>query len=312
MAEQAEQMLEDRYDFNGHTVAVRSDSDGALRHLRWVYGRFLVSDAAGEADASCVLTVLDRISNSGELRLSGGSRNYTLYCKDLQSFDYDRYDSRGNVPDPLAFVQWYVIENISLLARGCQLIHAASLAWGDDGVIFPAASGRGKTTLALGLVKRGFRFLSDELAWLDSRSVSVEPFPRRVHVSDHSLQLLSLPPGPEARAFSREGGTQEWALDPTDVAPDVEIGPARLRHVVFLNGFGEAPRLRPLSSTAGLMRLFKFSVQPPSDPAATIFDFAPLLERARCFELVVGDLNATANLVQTLVCGREQQGAASG
>jgi hypothetical protein len=305
-------MLEDRYDFNGHTVAVRSDSDKALRHLRWVYGRFLVTTAATEAEASCVLTVLDRISNTGELRLAGGFRDYTLYCKDFQSFDYDRYESRGNVPDPLAFVQWYVIENISLLARDCQLIHAASLAWGDDGVIFPAASGRGKTTLALGLVKRGFRFLSDELAWLNSGSVWVEPFPRRVNVSDHSLQLLGLPPEPEGRAFSREGGTREWALDATDVAPDVEIGPARLCYVVFLNGFGEAPRLRPLSGTAGIMRLFKFSIQPPSDPAATIFDFAPLLDGAQCFELVVGDVNATVDLVQALICGREQQGTTSG
>lgn len=305
-------MLEDCYDFNGHTVVVRSDSDEVLRHLRWVYGRFLVTAAAGKAGASCVLTVLDRINDAGELRLVGGYRDYTLYCKELQSFDYDRYDSRGTVPDPLAFVQWYVFENISLLARDCQLIHAASLAWGDEGVIFPAASGRGKTTLALGLVKRGFRFLSDELAWLNSGSVWVKPFPRRLNVSDHSLQLLGLPPGPEGRAFPREGGTREWAMDPTDVAPDVEIGPARLRHVVFLNGFGELPRLRPLSSTAGIMRLFKFSFDPPSDPAATIFDFAPLLDGARCFELVVGDVNATVDLVHTLVSGREQQAGASG
>lgn len=311
MTEQSEQLLEDRYDFNGHTVAVRSDSDGALRHLRWVYGRFLVGAATGEAEASCVLTVRDRIDAAGELHLAGGFRDYTLFCKDLQSFDYDRYVSRGNVPDPLAFVQWYVIENVTLLARDCQLIHAASLAWGDDGLIFPAASGRGKTTLALGLVMRGFRFLSDEVAWLHPGSDRVETFPRRVHVSDHSLQLLGLPPGPEGRAFSREGGVREWALDVEDVAPDVEIGPARLRHLVFLNGFGEAPRLRPISSTSALMRLFRCTIQPPSDPAATMFEFAPLIDRVRCFELVVGDVNATADLVQELVCGPEREAATS-
>jgi len=308
----AEQMLEDRYDFNGHTLAVRSNSDGVLQHLRWVYGRFLAPAAAAEAEASCVLTVLDRINNAGELRLAGGFRDCTLYCKELQSFDFDRYDLQGTLRDPLEFVQWYVIETIARrLALDCQMIHAASLAWGDDGVIFPAASGRGKTTLALRLATRGFRFLSDELAWLNSRSDWVEPFPRRVNVSDHSLQLLGLPPMTEGQPISSEGGTREWALDPADVAPDVEIGPARLRYVVFLNGFGEVPRLRPLSSTAGIMRLFKFSIPPPSDPGATIFNFAPLLDGARCFELVVGDVNATADLVQTLVCDGEGKGAAS-
>jgi len=70
------------------------------------------------------------------------------------------------------------------------LLHGAALV-GDDGfaTVLSGPSGHGKSSLALELVSRGFRLLSDDVAPLDLRSSMVAPFPR----------MLSVIPGGESQ-----------------------------------------------------------------------------------------------------------------
>ena len=56
-------------------------------------------------------------------------------------------------------------------------IHAGAVGWKDKGIIFPARSFRGKSSLTAALVRRGARYYSDEYAILDKRGF-LHPFPK--------------------------------------------------------------------------------------------------------------------------------------
>jgi hypothetical protein len=69
--------------------------------------------------------------------------------------------------------------------RGLYGLHAAALT--EDGsrcYLFPGDAGSGKTTTALGLLKRGFRYLADDKVLLreEDRRISALAFTRRFHI----------------------------------------------------------------------------------------------------------------------------------
>ena len=70
------------------------------------------------------------------------------------------------------------------------LFHAASLSYQGKGIILAADSGCGKTTLALALVRQGFKFLSDEVAALAFPTGELAPYPRCLWVRAGTYQLF--------------------------------------------------------------------------------------------------------------------------
>lgn len=108
--------------------------------------------------------------------------------------------------DEAGFGQGYVYDSIlSTIVAGVRshfLIHAGVVAWHGQGVILAADSCHGKTTLGLELVRRGFKFLSDEMAALGRADRRVHPFPRSLRLRPNSLKLAGFP-GPAE-------GAAEW------------------------------------------------------------------------------------------------------
>ena len=62
------------------------------------------------------------------------------------------------------------------------LIHAGVVSRNDQGIILVADARHGKTTLVLELIRRGFSFLSDEMAAMGRTDHLVHPFPRSLRV----------------------------------------------------------------------------------------------------------------------------------
>lgn len=94
-----------------------------------------------------------------------------------------------------------VLDAVIARVRSHLLIHAGVVSWQGKGLVFPAYSGHGKTTLVLELVKRGFRFLSDEIAAFERHTGRLAPFPRSLRVRPGTLALCGLPdlPAPSWR-----------------------------------------------------------------------------------------------------------------
>lgn len=92
-----------------------------------------------------------------------------------------------------ALLEGYVYENIlhTILSkvRSHFLIHAGVVSLNGQGLVLTGKGGHGKTTLVLELIRRGFRFLSDEMAALGRQDNHVHPFPRSLRIRPGTLEL---------------------------------------------------------------------------------------------------------------------------
>ena len=70
------------------------------------------------------------------------------------------------------------------------LIHAAVVERNGVAIILPAPPGSGKSTLCAGLISRGWRLFSDELAIISMADGSVVPCPRPIGLKNESIQIM--------------------------------------------------------------------------------------------------------------------------
>lgn len=72
---------------------------------------------------------------------------------------------------------------VAEFAVGKVFIHSGAVAWKGKGIIFPARSFNGKSTLTAALVRQGARYFSDEYAIIDDRA-RLHPFPKDISLRD--------------------------------------------------------------------------------------------------------------------------------
>jgi hypothetical protein len=70
------------------------------------------------------------------------------------------------------------------------LIHAGVVSKDGKGIVIVGPSSFGKTTLTMELVKRGFKFLSDEFCPIDRKTMHIHSFPRSLGVWEDSLNII--------------------------------------------------------------------------------------------------------------------------
>jgi hypothetical protein len=123
-----------------------------------------------------------------------------------------------------------ILSGIVSRVRSHFLIHAGVVASHGRGVVLVADSSHGKTTLVLELVRRGFSFLSDEMAALGREDRHVHPFPRSLRVRPGTLEMTGFPEAAE--------GAAEWLgklfLDIDEIQPGSMSQPVPIGHVVIL------------------------------------------------------------------------------
>jgi len=75
---------------------------------------------------------------------------------------------------------------------GFPIIHAGCVAIGDWGILIPSIYGRGKTITTLNLVRKGFKFLSDEYVLLKESNGKIEahPLPQRIGIRKDLMNLF--------------------------------------------------------------------------------------------------------------------------
>jgi len=89
-----------------------------------------------------------------------------------------------------AFLEWGMNWVIASQAHQFFMLHAATVAKGDKGIIISASSGSGKSTLCAYLASQGWRLLSDELALIDPESMQLYGLGRPINLKNHSIDLL--------------------------------------------------------------------------------------------------------------------------
>lgn len=145
-----------------------------------------------------------------------------------------------SLSDP-GLLEGYAYESILIgmitRVRSHMLIHAGVVSCNGQGVILAADARHGKTTLVLELVRRGFRFLSDEMAALGRADRLVHPFPRSLRVRKGTLELAGFP-GVAAGAPTWLG---KLLLDIGEIKPDSMGEAAPVSRIIILRDPAEAP-----------------------------------------------------------------------
>ena len=134
-------------------------------------------------------------------------------------------------PDPWGLtdaLRYQMLELVEARLRGFVTLHAGAVAREGRLLLLAGASGAGKTTLTLGLLRAGWTYFTDDLAPIDVTTAEIAPFPKPLGVKDPAafdglagaFDGIDLPR--PAKAF----------LVPPDAFP-VGTGPLAARCLVF-------------------------------------------------------------------------------
>jgi hypothetical protein len=279
-----------RYDVLGVPLRVTSDIDAALGLVEATYEAFRIDD--GRPDPSD--------TPAAEFTLRGDDPDGTCLLEVPDG-------APRRLPDPstgsVALLEAIVGAVVAGLHReGLYAVHAAAAAGPTGAVLVAGRSGQGKSTLVLGLVRRGFGLLSDDLALLD-RAGLVHPYRRAVHVRPASVGLIPELAVLRTRPRHELGGGSEWSVRPDEIAPMLggRLSPAtRLAGVVLLDGAPDptrAPRIRDETPAIAALELLRSTWATSADFAGTLETVAGAVASVPCVRLAVGRFDATIEML---------------
>lgn len=235
---------------------------------------------------------------------AGGAAAWAAGCYELR-VDGDRASlrhdgellaDRASCAHAVALLAWHVNQAAVRSASADHLVlHAAALAHGGRALLLPAPTGGGKTTLAAGLVDRGWGYLSDEAAVLTLDGARVRAYPKPLSIDPGSRGVL---PGWRPPAAGDLGALPEslrrgpWQVPVTarggEVASEAEVAAIVLpRHAA-----GAATALTPLPRARAMARAAACVAGAWRDEqlASRFRALAAAVRRSACAELQSGDL----------------------
>jgi len=276
-----------RYDVLGVPVVVETNVAEALERVEETYGAFR-QDVVHRADILALQL----------LRLEGGA---VFLVGDSAGYRQGWNDQASALVDLFGRIVFGVLERLH--RRGVYAIHAGAVVYRGGALVIAGKSGQGKTTLVLGLLRRGLGLLSDEFAVVEPDTQRILPYRRGSHIRPGTPELI-----PEL-AFVRDrprrqlGGGIEWALTPADLArvfPGCLAQEAPLRHVLLLDGaprLDRAPSIAAVPAALTTIELLRGTWAASIDFADGLARIGSLMNGVRCGRLRAGALDATLDRV---------------
>lgn len=193
-------------------ACIRSDAGAYIDIFRRMYARFQTNgDSASPPTEFVVLTQPENPWGQPVLILDGDV--WPLRDPNLR----------------LSYVYDIILNTIVASVQSHFLIHAGVATNRGQGLIVAADSHHGKTTLILELIRRGFRFLSDEMAALGREDRRVYPFPRSLRVRPDTLDLIGFPRAPAGPRWMGK-----LLFDIEELQPSSMGAPASIDHIIIL------------------------------------------------------------------------------
>lgn len=227
------------------TYRLQSRIDSIAEGLSILYAGYPLADAEDGADFS--------------LRLEPSTGLHRWWHRQV------RFSSDGIAPfEPLPIthaypqLEWAMNWCVSSQAHHYLMLHAAVLERDGLAVIMPAPPGSGKSTLCAGLLHRGWRLLSDEMALIAVGSSLLTPMVRPVSLKNRSIELMQAYV-PEAVFNQVTHNTSKGSVTHMKV-PDEHLRrmdePATPRWVIFPQYVaGAAATLNPLPRGQSMLEL---------------------------------------------------------
>ncbi len=101
-----------------------------------------------------------------------------------------------------AVISMKIMESVYRRTEDFWLFHGAAAAWKGTLLLFPGETGSGKSSLAVGLAKRGWALFSDEVIAISRRRFVVSAFPRAITFHAGNAVVREIIPSRESSAYS--------------------------------------------------------------------------------------------------------------
>lgn len=278
----------ERYLIHGVELRVETDLPAAAEAVAISYGAFAMGPVHPTATGHAAISALRA---GGRVRLEDHRGQVSLV--------------EGETAAVLGLLDRVVKAVLALLhTRGILGTHAGVVAIDGRAVLLSGRSGRGKSTLTLGLVRRGAGWLTDELALIAADDVTVLPYPRALHVSPATVDLLPELAFLHDRPRHDLGGASEWSVTPADLARAFNAspaGPTRLAAILLLDGDpdpGRDPDVARVPPALATMELLRGTPAAADDFAGTMLRLSDVTVGVATARLRVGELDRTAALVE--------------
>lgn len=194
----------------------------------------------------------------------------------------------------LMFLDDALTIELQLLRRELFFVHAAALQQESGVLLLSGESGSGKSTLAWALTRRGFKYLSDELAPVDIEGIRVSPFPRAV-------RLKAKPPPPNTLPAVTLDTGEAYCIPAEHLLGGIATLPAPIAAIFFLLGPQPASRpvVRELTPAHSVARLAANALNLLAHPNYGVDHATEIVRNCLCFELGAADLETTCDLIQS-------------
>ncbi|MFA5886049.1 MAG: hypothetical protein WDA60_19525 [Acidimicrobiia bacterium] len=183
------------------------------------------------------------------------------------------------------------------------LVHAGGVERDGAGVVLPASMESGKTTLTTGLVRAGFRYLSDEAVAIDRTTHSVVPYPKPMSLDPGSWPLF---PELEPREpFATDGYKEtQWQVPPAAIRGDAVGASCPVAYVVFPRyEAGATTELVPLTRGEALVEMAKNTFRFDTDARPSLEVLAGVVRGAEVYRLPNGSLDEAVACITELFGG---------
>jgi HprK-related kinase A len=197
---------------------------------------------------------------------------------------------------------------ISKYAHQYLILHAAVVERDGRAALLPGPPGSGKSTLCAGLVHRGWRLLSDELALVHPTTLTIAPLARPISLKDESIDVIKsfasgVVVGP--RSAHTHKGTVAHVRPPAEsVARAAET--ARPGWIIFPSYIARTlAELRPISKAQTFFRVAESGFNYGVLGQAGFEALSTLVDHSDCYEFSYGDLEEAVAAFKSLAVSPE-------
>jgi HprK-related kinase A len=232
-------------------------------------------------------------------------RNLRRWLQPQVLFQFDGAPPFLPLPADQAFpiLEWGLNWCVSAHCHRHLILHAAVVERSGRALVLPAPPGSGKSTLCAGLVGRGWRLLSDELALIDPATGDILPLPRPVSLKNASIEVIrqffpGAVLGPTVHDTLK--GSVAHMTPPSDSVRRA-TEPARPRWIVLPRyEEGAAHRLEPLPRGRAFMQLVDSAFNYHLHGREGFEVLVRMIEACACYEFAYGNLADAVKVCEEL------------
>jgi HprK-related kinase A len=205
-----------------------------------------------------------------------------------------------------AMLEWGLNWCVAAHCHQYLVIHAAVIEKDGRAALLPAPPGSGKSTLCTGLVLRGWRLLSDELALLDMKSGLIYGMARPINLKNNSIDVIKRFEPEVVMTAPMEGTTKGTvALVRPPIESILRVNePVRATWIVLPNYLAKAPsELAPHSRANAFMLIAEQSFNYDLQGAQGFEAIGRLVDSSSCYQFTYSSLDDAVRVFGELLEG---------